>query len=76
MIISKKLKKFKNINHGFFNKNGGKSSGVYKSLNCGIGSFDNKKNIIKNLKIVYGEFIQEKIILNLKMIMLIIVINM
>ena len=52
MIKSKKLSKFKNIKHGFFNKKGGKSEGIYKSLNCGIGSSDTKKNVINNLKIV------------------------
>ena len=52
MISSKKLKQFKGIKHGFFNRNGGKSSGLYKSLNCGIGSLDKKKNVLKNLKIV------------------------
>ena len=52
MIISKKLKKFKNIKHGFFNKKGGVSTGIYKSLNCGIGSNDKKKNVLKNLSIV------------------------
>ena len=52
MIISKKLKKFNNIKHGFFNQKGGVSSGIYKSLNCGIGSHDKKKNVLKNLKIV------------------------
>jgi len=43
LIKSKKLSKFKNIKHGFFNKKGGKSEGIYKSLNCGIGSSDTKK---------------------------------
>lgn len=52
MIVSKKLKKFNNIKHGFFNRKGGVSSGIYKSLNCGIGSSDKKKNVLKNLKIV------------------------
>jgi len=52
LIKSKKLSKFKQINHGFFNKKGGKSKGIYKSLNCGIGSSDSKKNVLKNLKIV------------------------
>jgi len=52
LIKSKKLSKFKNIKHGFFNKKGGKSNGIYKSLNCGIGSSDKKKNVLKNLKIV------------------------
>ena len=52
MIKSKKLKKFKNIKHGFFNSTGGVSSGQYKSLNCGIGSKDKKINVIKNLEII------------------------
>ena len=52
MIISKKLSKFKKIRHGFFNRTGGKSTGIYKSLNCGPGSGDKKKNVIKNLSIV------------------------
>ena len=52
LITSKKLLKFKNINHGFFNKNGGVSKGIYKSLNCGPGSKDKKKSVNKNLEIV------------------------
>jgi len=65
LIKSKKLQKFKNINHGFFNNLGGVSSGIYKSLNCGIGSNDNKANVIKNLKIV-----SKKIGINKKPILL------
>ncbi len=52
MIRAKKLLKSKNIKHGFFNKFGGKSKSIYKSLNCGLGSFDKKENILNNLKIV------------------------
>ena len=52
MIKSKKLSKFQQINHGFFDKKGGKSTGIYKSLNCGIGSSDSKKNVLNNLKII------------------------
>ena len=52
MIISKKLFKQKKISHGFFNKNGGISNGIYKSLNCGPGSRDKKNKVLKNLKIV------------------------
>ena len=52
MIKSKKLTKFQEIKHGFFNKKGGKSEGIYKSLNCGIYSSDTKKNVRSNLKIV------------------------
>ena len=52
MITSIKLSKQKKISHGFFNRNGGKSTGIYKSLNCGPGSNDKKKRIKENLKIV------------------------
>ena len=50
MIKSKLIIKYQNISHGFFNKLGGYSDGIYKSLNCGTGSKDEKKNINKNLK--------------------------
>jgi YfiH family protein len=65
MIKSKKLTKFKSIKHAFFNKLGGKSTGIFKSLNCGPGSTDNKKNIQKNLMIVRKKITPqlEKIIL-------------
>ena len=52
MFFSKKLLKHKKLNHCYFNRTGGKSKGIYKSLNCGKGSKDNQKNIEKNLKIV------------------------
>ena len=52
MIISKKLSRQKKITHGFFDRIGGKSRGIYKSLNCGLGSKDKKENVIQNLKIV------------------------
>ncbi len=52
MLKSKKLSKFAEISHGFFNNKGGRSGGIYKSLNCGIGSKDKKINIKQNLKIV------------------------
>jgi len=49
MFYSKNLKKLKNINHCFFSRKNGFSKGIFKSLNCGRGSKDSKKNIIKNL---------------------------
>ena len=61
MIKSKKLSQQKEISHGFFNRNGGKSSGIYKSLNCGSGSKDKKNIVNANLKIV-----KKKISKNLK----------
>ena len=44
MIVSKKLFQHKEIIHGFFNRNGGISKGIYKSLNCGIGSIDKRNS--------------------------------
>ena len=56
MITSKKLLKQKKIKHGFFNKNGGKSNGIYKSLNCGVGSNDKMDKVQENLKLVKNKF--------------------
>jgi len=61
MYYSKKIKKFKNINHCFFSRKNGFSQGIYKSLNCGQGSKDNRKNIDKNLN-----FVSKKIQINKK----------
>ncbi len=63
MFVSKKLSKFKVITHGFFNRSGGYSTGIYKSLNCGLGSQDKKKNVIKNLKFISKKIGSKKIIL-------------
>ena len=52
MFYSKKLKKFKNLKHIFFSKKNGFSNGIYKSLNCGVGSNDKKINVLKNIKYV------------------------
>ena len=52
MFYSNNLKKFKNIKHCFFSRKNGFSKGIYKGLNCGKGSKDNKNNINKNLNFV------------------------
>ena len=52
MIKSKKISQYRFISHAFFDRKGGVSKGIYKSLNCGLGSKDKKSNIYKNLKIV------------------------
>ena len=52
MFFSKKLKKFENIKHCFFSRKNGVSKGYYKSLNCGLGSSDDKNNVLKNLELV------------------------
>ena len=59
MFHSKKLSKQKKITHCFFNKMGGKSKGIYKSLNCGPGSNDKKGLIKKNLQIVKKKIVKK-----------------
>lgn len=36
------------IAHGFFGRTGGVSSGLYSSLNCGLGSRDDRANVAEN----------------------------
>ena len=60
MIYSRKFNKFKGIKHCFFSRKGGYSSGVYKGLNCGRGSKDVKKNVLKNLKYVAKKMLIEQ----------------
>ena len=60
MISSKLLNKTNIVKHGFFNKKNGFSRGIYKSLNCGKGSFDKKENIKKNLNYVKKKIISKK----------------
>ena len=47
MFTLKKLKKQKNIKHFFFSRKKGFSRGIYKSLNCGLGS--KKENLKKKI---------------------------
>ncbi len=52
LIKTKKLSPQRSVTYGFFGSKGGVSKGIYKSLNCGVGSNDKKNNIKKNLSIV------------------------
>ena len=36
------------ITHGFFTREGGHSTGLFDSLNCGMGSGDDKDTVLKN----------------------------
>ena len=49
MILAKiQSSLIKNFKHGFFTRKGGDSSGIYKGLNCGVGSGDEKKTVLSN----------------------------
>mgnify|MGYP000040001906 CR=1 FL=1 len=52
MFFSKKLQKFKNLKHCFFSRKNGVSKGIYKSLNCGLGSNDDKESVLRNLELI------------------------
>ena len=43
-------KNLQTVDHCFFSRLGGNSKGLYKSLNCGKGSYDSLKNINMNLE--------------------------
>ena len=55
MFFSSKLKSIKNLKHCFFSRKNGFSNGLYKGLNCGLGSGDKKENVLKNLQFVEKE---------------------
>ncbi len=48
MIVSDFLKEQSGIRHGFFTREGGVSTGLYASLNCGFGSGDIAENVGEN----------------------------
>lgn len=43
------------ISHGFFTRRGGHSTGLFDSLNCGMGSGDDKETVLRNRAVVAGE---------------------
>ena len=48
MVEAEALSRIPEIRHGFFERNGGASKGLYASLNCGLGSDDNKELVLQN----------------------------
>ncbi|HEX9752971.1 MAG TPA: peptidoglycan editing factor PgeF [Methyloceanibacter sp.] len=48
MLSASSLASLDGVRHGFFTRQGGVSSGVYASLNCGPGSRDDAANVTEN----------------------------
>ncbi|ODN71494.1 peptidoglycan editing factor PgeF [Methylobrevis pamukkalensis] len=48
MIQSPALAALPGIRHGFFTREGGVSTGIYASLNLGVGSNDDRANVMEN----------------------------
>jgi YfiH family protein len=54
-IEDERLAALPGIRHGFFTRAGGVSEGIYASLNCGIGSKDDRANVLENRRRVAAE---------------------
>ena len=52
MIEAPNLIKIPEVRHGFFTRVGGFSSGIYATMNCGLGSNDDPGHILRNREIV------------------------
>jgi YfiH family protein len=47
-ITADALSALPGIRHGFYTRNGGVSDGIYASLNCGVGSADDRTHVLEN----------------------------
>lgn len=47
-IRADRLAQYDHVIHGFFTRNGGISSGIFRGLNVGLGSSDEKSNVVEN----------------------------
>jgi YfiH family protein len=52
MIEARNLIKIPEVRHGFFTRIGGFSSGIYATMNCGLGSKDDPGQVLRNREIV------------------------
>ena len=60
MIEAREFQSQGRVRHGFFTREGGHSSGIYASLNCGLGSGDDRDMVRRNRKIVADELAVEE----------------
>ncbi|MEM1371410.1 MAG: polyphenol oxidase family protein, partial [Pseudomonadota bacterium] len=47
-LLAENLSSLSGIQHGFFTREGGISQGIYASLNCGLGSADDRTAVLEN----------------------------
>ena len=55
MIKASELGRCDGIGHGFFTRQGGVSTGIYASLNCGLGSNDDPDHVMENRRRVAAD---------------------
>lgn len=53
-LTAPSLAGLRGIAHGFFTREGGVSNGIYASLNCGLGSRDDRAAVVENRRRVAG----------------------
>lgn len=59
----------KGLNHGFFTRQGGVSTGIFKSLNCSFRDEDARENVLKNRSLAMEALgLQDKTLLTLKQV--------
>ncbi len=56
IIECSNLNSLSGIQHAFFTRKGGTSKGLYESLNIGLGSDDNRQDVLKNRAICAAHF--------------------
>jgi polyphenol oxidase len=56
LIEAPELSSFSDVRHAFFTREGGVSSGIYRSLNGGIGSADDPANVAENRRRMMEQF--------------------
>jgi YfiH family protein len=47
-VVASDLSAHEGVTHGFFGRQGGVSSGLYSTLNCGLGSRDARSSVLEN----------------------------
>lgn len=47
-VLASELENLSGIQHAFFTREGGVSKGIYKGLNAGLGSGDDRSNVVEN----------------------------
>ncbi len=62
-LTAQRLLQSAHVRHGFFTRQGGFSTGIYDSLNCGLGSKDDPENVRRNRARVSAAFGAKEIIL-------------
>jgi polyphenol oxidase len=60
MILGQTLADLDGVQHRFFTRHGGVSSGLYSSLNCGYGSGDSPDNVRENRRRVAKHFARDE----------------